>query len=495
MTRVEMGEDPRTPSKARPVESTIRAAVSPLPTPEAQDIIVVGASGDLTRRKLLPALYNLFVAGLLPAEGKIVGLARTDLGSQGFIDNAHEAVHQFSRTGLDEDVWQRFAQRLAFVHFAPGTFEKLSRECTAPARVVYLATPPDAVAAIVKEIYDAKLGNRTRLIMEKPFGEDLQSARELNHTIHRYFEERQVFRIDHYLGKETVQNILVFRFGNSVFERVWNRDAIQRIEITVAESLGMEGRGRSYDQVGALRDILQNHVLQMLSLLTMEAPSSLDGEDIRDEKAKLLAAVRPIRVDDTVRAQYAEGIVNAERVPGYREEPGVPPDSETETFIACRVYIDTWRWAGVPVYLRTGKRLPNRATQIDVEFKPVPLRLFEETPGDAHPNHLTLSIQPEESIKFRFLAKQPGPEFDVMQVDMGFSYGDAFMSEPAEAYERLIHDVLLGDHTLFVREDQVEASWAIVEPLLRQPPPVTQYLAGTWPQAEALIAPDAWHLR
>jgi glucose-6-phosphate 1-dehydrogenase len=263
----------------------------------------------------------------------------------------------------------------------------------------------------------------------------------------------------------------------------------------VAESLGMEGRAKFYDNVGALRDILQNHVLQMLSLLTMEAPSSLDPEDIRDEKAKLLDAVRPVRPEDTVRGQYTEGIVNQERVHAYREEPGAPADSSTETFVACRVYIDAWRWAGVPIYLRTGKRLPQRATQIDIEFKPVPLRLFDTAPSEAHPNHLTLSIQPEESIKFRFVAKQPGPEFDVKQVDMDFSYDEAFKIEPAEAYERLIHDVLLGDHTLFVREDQVDASWKIVDAILKDPPPLSFYPAGTWPAAETLISPDDWHLR
>jgi glucose-6-phosphate 1-dehydrogenase len=226
----------------------------------------------------------------------------------------------------------------------------------------------------------------------------------------------------------------------------------------------------------------------------MEAPSSLDEEDIRDEKAKLLDAVRPIRPEDVIRAQYLEGVVNHERVPGYTQEPGVPGDSQTETFVACKVWIDTWRWAGVPIYLRTGKRLPRRSTQIDIEFKPVPLRLFDETPSEAHPNHLTLSIQPEESIKFRFVAKQPGPEFDVKQVDMDFSYDEAFMVEPAEAYERLIHDVLLGDHTLFVREDQVEASWRIVEPVLREPPPIQHYAAGSWPDTASLLEPDSWHL-
>ena len=466
-----------------------------LPTPEAQDILIVGASGDLTRRKLLPALYNLYVSGLLPEKGQIVGLSRTDLGAEGFIDSAHDAVRQFSRTGLDEHAWQRFAKRLSFLRLADSAFAKLAQECASPEQVVYLATPPDAVPGIVTDLDTSGLAKRSKLILEKPFGEDVASARELNHLVHQHFDEGQIYRIDHFLGKETVQNILVFRFGNAVFERVWNRDAIQRIEITVAESLGMEGRGKFYDEVGALRDILQNHVLQMLSLLTMEAPSSLDEEDIRDEKANLLEAVRPVLVEDTLRAQYTEGVVNGELVPGYVQEPGVPPDSQTETFVACRVYIDTWRWAGVPIYLRTGKRLPLRSTQIDIEFKPVPLRLFRETPSETHPNHLTLSIQPEEAIKFRFAAKQPGPEFDVKQVDMDFSYDEAFMIEPAEAYERLIHDVLVGDHTLFVREDQVEASWRIVEPILRSPPAITRYPAGTWPDASALIGPEAWHLR
>jgi glucose-6-phosphate 1-dehydrogenase len=466
-----------------------------LETPEAQDILIVGASGDLTRRKLLPALYNLFVSNLLPEGGDIIGMARTEMTTESFRDLAHDAVKQFSRTGLDEKTWQLFAKRLSFRPTPDGGFDHYAREAKVKSRVAYLAIPPAAVDPVLANLAQADLVSGTKLILEKPFGEDQDSARKLNHDLHQYFEEAQLYRIDHYLGKETVQNILVFRFGNSVFERVWNRDAIQRIEITVAESLGMEGRARSYDDVGALRDILQNHVFQMLSLLTMEAPSSLDPEDIRDEKAKLLDAVRPVRPEDTVRAQYTEGIVNHERVPAYREEPGAPSNSETETFVACRVYIDAWRWAGVPIYLRTGKRLPQRATQIDIEFKPVPLRLFDEAPSDAHPNHLTLSIQPEESIKFRFVAKQPGPEFDVKQVDMDFSYDQAFMIEPAEAYERLIHDVLLGDHTLFVREDQVDASWKIVDPILKNPPPLSFYPAGTWPAAETLIEPDDWHLR
>src|SRR6185436_5590784 len=380
-----MGENPQSPSKAAPVAPPGRGDVTTLAKPEAQDILIIGASGDLTRRKLLPALYNLFVANLLPAEGRIIGLARTELDTPSFIELAHDAVMQFSRTGLDEEAWAGFTKRLAFVHLVDGAFDQIAKESGGRKRVIYLATPPAAVPAMVAYLAQSNLQVDSRLILEKPFGEDLQSARDLNHTVGQYFDESQVFRIDHYLGKETVQNILVFRFGNSVFERVWNRDAIQRIEITVAESLGMEGRGDFYDEVGALRDILQNHVLQMLSLLTMEAPSTLNAEDIRDEKAKLLEAVRQVRVEDTVRAQYIEGVVHGEHVPAYVQETGVPSNSQTETFVACRVYVDTWRWAGVPIYLRTGKRLPQRATQIDIEFKPVPLQIFREAPSETHP--------------------------------------------------------------------------------------------------------------
>jgi glucose-6-phosphate 1-dehydrogenase len=334
-------------------------------------------------------------------------------------------------------------------------------------------------------------------VVEKPFGTDLDSARELNRTLHDAFDEAQVFRIDHYLAKETVQNILVFRFANSVFERVWNRDSVDHIQITVAESTGVEDRGQSYEQVGALRDILQNHVLQMLALLTMEAPSSFSGEAIRDEKAKLLLAVRPIDPSEVVRGQYTAGAVAGESVLGYRDEKNVAAGSTTETFAALLLHIDNWRWAGVPVYVRTGKRLPLRATELDIAFKPAPIPYLATSAAPLHANHLTHRIQPEEKITFRFMAKAPGATLEAKQVAMSFSYDQSFMVGPDEAYERLLHDVMRGDQTLFVREDAVERAWSIVQPVLDSPPPIRFYPAGSWgpDEAMALVAPNQWHLR
>jgi glucose-6-phosphate 1-dehydrogenase len=334
------------------------------------------------------------------------------------------------------------------------------------------------------------------VVIEKPFGTDLESARGLNQMLHAVFNESQIFRIDHYLGKETVQNILVFRFANSVFEEVWNRNSVDHIEITVAESIGIEGRGPFYEQVGALRDILQNHVLQMLALLTMEPPASFEAEAIRDEKAKLLLAVKPVEPRDVVRGQYTAGGIGGESVPGYREEQDVAPDSTTETFAALRLGIDNWRWAGVPIYLRTGKRLPVRATKLDVSFKAAPISyLPPAAAGHLVANRLTHRIQPEERITFSFLTKVPGPTLQARPVEMTFAYGDCFMVEPTEAYERLIHDVMQGDQTLFVREDAVNRAWAIVQPVIDSPPPICFYPAGSWgpKESEALIAPNEWH--
>jgi glucose-6-phosphate 1-dehydrogenase len=322
------------------------------------------------------------------------------------------------------------------------------------------------------------------------------SAKDLGATLHEVFDESQIFRIDHYLGKETVQNILVFRFGNSIFERVWNRDAIDHIQITVAESLGIEGRGAFYEEVGALRDIIQNHVFQVLSLLTMEPPSSFEPEAIRDEKAKVFHVMQPLDPASIVRGQYTGGRVNGEQVPGYLEEEGVSPDSNTETFAALQLYIDNWRWAGVPIYLRTGKRLPQRTTEVTVSFKDVPICFFEGTGVEQLPeNHLTIGIQPDEKITFAFLAKIPGPEITVKPVRMSFSYGESFMAQPAEAYERLLHDAMHGDRTLFARGDSVQRAWTVVQPVLDDMPSVCPYPAGTWgpPEAAALIAPRKWH--
>ena len=334
-------------------------------------------------------------------------------------------------------------------------------------------------------------------MVEKPFGNDLASARELNREIHQVFHESQVFRIDHYLGKETVQNILVFRFGNSVFERVWNRDAIANVQMTVAESVGIEGRGAYFEEAGILRDIVQNHVLQTLSLLTMEPPSNLAAESIRDEKIKVLRAMRPFDPARTVRGQYAAGAIDGAAVPAYTEEKDVSPDSKTETFFATQLEIDSWRWAGVRFFLRAGKRLLRRATEITVEFRQPPLCFFEGTDvQQLPPDSLVLRIQPDEGIRFDFLAKRPGPEMSVQPVNMDFDYENSFMTGPAEAYERLLHDVMVGDHTLFMREDAAERAWTVVQPALEHPAPLHTYPAGSWGPAEAddLIAPHAWHL-
>jgi glucose-6-phosphate 1-dehydrogenase len=469
-----------------------------LEPPAPQDIVIFGASGDLSHRKLLPALYNLAAVGLLPKRGDIIGLARTDLGREGFRRLARESAEQSSRTGLDEKVWAGLAPRLDFIRLDEQGYANLKKRAGEDGRLVYLAVPPSVVPSIVRNLHDVGLAAGTRLIVEKPFGRDLASAQELNRTLHEIFDESQVFRIDHYLGKETVQNILVFRFGNSVFERVWNRDAIDHLQITVAESIGVEGRGAFYEEAGALRDIVQNHVLQVLSVLTMEPPANLAPESIRDEKAKVLGAMRPLAAAKTVRGQYTAGTIDGEAVPGYREEQGVVPDSNTETFFAAQLEIDSWRWAGVRFFLRAGKRLPRRASEVMIAFRGAPLCFFEGTGvEELQPNHVVLRIQPDEGITFSFLAKQPGAEVRVQPASMNFSYRDSFMCAPAEAYERLLHDAMDADHTLFAREDEVERAWTLVQPLLDNPPPLCTYPAGTWGPSEAddLIAPRVWHLR
>lgn len=469
-----------------------------LEPPPPQDIVIIGATGDLSRRKLLPALYNLAASGLLPAGGKIAGLARSELSHDGFQELARDAVKEFSRSGFNEKLWGEFARRLTFVRLDDEGYEHLVECLGESERLVYLAVPPSAVSATLSGLRGAGLTAGTRLVLEKPFGRDLASARELNRALHEIFDESQIFRIDHYLGKETVQNILVFRFGNSVFERIWNRDAIDHMQITVAESIGIENRGAFYEETGALRDIVQNHVLQVLSLLTMEPPSSLAPEAIRDEKAKVMLAMRPLNPARVVRGQYSAGTVEGEAVPAYREEPGVAPDSETETFFAAQIEIDSWRWAGVPIFIRTGKRLPRRATELTIMFRPVPLCFFEGTDVAEIPsNHLVMRIQPDEGISLVFAAKEPGAGVSARPVTMDFSYSNSFMTEPAEAYERLLHDVMDGDHTLFARQDSVERGWAVVQPALDHPAPLCTYPAGSWGPSEAadLIAPRQWHLR
>ncbi len=469
-----------------------------LKSPPSTDIVITGASGDLAQRKLIPALYNLAAGSMLPPSGLIVGFARSDLDEQRFRELARRAVLQYSRSGFDEAVWGELVPRITYVRHDGDAYVALARILREKQRMVYLAIPPAALPDAVGGLREAGLAAGARIIVEKPFGHDLESARALNRAVHQVFRESQVFRIDHYLGKETVQNILVFRFGNSVFERVWNRDAVDHVQMTVAESIGIENRGAYFEQAGILRDMVQNHVLQTLALLTMEPPSNVAAESIRDEKIKVLRSIRPLNPARTVRGQYTAGTADGAPVPGYREEKGVSSDSLTETFFAAELEIDSWRWAGVPFFVRVGKRLATRATEITVNFREPPLCFFEGTAVQhLTSDHLVIRIQPDEGIRFAFLAKRPGPEISVQQVSMEFSYNNSFMTSPPEAYERLLYDVMVGDHTLFMREDAEERAWEIVQPALEEMAPLCMYAAGSWgpEEADRLIAPRTWHLR
>ena len=466
--------------------------------PAAQAIVIFGASGDLAQRKILPALYNLHRDGYLPDRHAIVGYSRSDLGDEGFRAEARAAIQEHSRTPLEVDAWTSFEGSLSYVscglddqagyaRLATRLDELDTRGCDG-GRLYYLATPPAFFAPIAEGLAAAgQVTERSRIVVEKPFGRSLGTARELSERLHAVFDESRIFRIDQYLGKETVQNIVVLRFANSIFERLWNRDAIDHVQLTVAEDLGVEGRASYYETSGATRDLLQNHMLQVLTFLTMEPPRSLEPEALRDEKVKVLRTMRPIDPADTVRGQYE----------GYREEPGVDPQSDTETFVAAKLHIDNWRWEEVPFYLRHGKKLPRRATEIDIEFRGAPDYLFgalglARLPAD----HLTIRIQPDEGISLAFQAKQPGPGYELQTVRMDFDYDRSFMHEPAEAYERLLHDAMDGDHTLFTRADGVERAWEIVTPMLERPGALRAYRPGTWGpvEADALLAPHRWHL-
>ena len=465
--------------------------------PPDQDIVVVGATGDLAHRKLLPALYNLHAEGLLPKKGDVVGAAPFDWTDQRFADFARDGVTQFSRTGIDGAAFASFQERLRFVPIGDdGSLAPLRTALRRPHRVIYLAVPPSAFAPLITAVGAAGLAEGTSIIIEKPFGRDVKSAAALNKKLHTVVPEKRVYRIDHYLGKETVQNLLVFRFGNSMFERTWNRDAIARVEITVAESIGVDGRGKLYEEIGSIRDIVQNHMFQVLAVMAMDPPLAFDAEAIGNEKVKVLQAIQPIDPHDVVRGQYTAGTVGGKPVCGYREEPGVAPDSTTETFAALRLHLESWRWSGVPFLLRTGKRLPQRDTRVVIIFHEVPLHLFRSVGvHDMDSNRLVVRIQPDEGIAISFVAKQPGPDVTTQLVDMNFSYGEAFKVSPPEAYERLLHDALDGDHTLFISEDEVEYSWRAVDRVLRRPPPITFYRSGTWGPQEAarIAAPRHWH--
>jgi len=483
-------------------------------------MVIFGASGDLTKRKLIPALYNLAGENLLSKEFALVGLARNELSSEQFRDLISKEIGEFATTKIDPDLWHWFSRR---IYYLSGDFEeaqtyevlrdllaKIDKEHgTRGNYFYYLATAPAFFAPIVKRLGEAELVKEDhgwrRVIIEKPFGHDYDSARSLNKEIRQVLDEKQIYRIDHYLGKETVQNILVFRFSNGIFEPIWNRRYIDHVQITVSETVGVEQRGSYYEKAGTLRDMVPNHIFQLISLTAMEPPISFDPDVVRDEQAKILKALSPMSDEEvlirTVRGQYGEGTVDNNRVPAYRSEPMVAPDSRTETFVAMKLFIDNWRWADVPFYLRTGKRLPKRITQIVIQFKRAPFVLFRKTSVEAlEANRLVMYLQPDEGISLRFGAKIPGPTVQIGGVNMSFNYTDYFNATPQTGYERLLYDCMLGDATLFQRSDMVETAWHVVAPILDvwdalPPRRFPNYAAGTWGPAEAdeLLAKDHRH--
>jgi len=485
-------------------------------------MVIFGASGDLAERKVVPALYYLAQQRMLPVGFAVIGCGRTPFTDQQFRDKMQQAVTEFLQLSPEESAAfpQQFGGNLFYLtgNFGePAAYEqlqtvldRLDRERgTLGNRLFYLATPPSFFPVVVERLGAAGLArpkdpsrNWTRIVIEKPFGRDLGSARELSRTVAGVFREDQVYRIDHYLGKETVQNLLVFRFANGVFEPIWNRRYIDHVQITVAEDLGVEERGSYYEEAGLLRDMIQNHVLQLLSLVAMEPPATFEAAAVRDEKAKVLRSIRPVPFDRVnefaVRGQYREGMVRGQKAPAYRAEPKVSPASTTETFAALKFYIDDWRWADVPFYLRSGKRLAKRASEISIQFRRVPHLLFRGTPCDRiEPNLLTVHIQPDEGMSLRFSAKLPGPVMQIRPVTMNFRYGEAFGASPPTAYETLLLDCMLGDATLFNREDAVDLSWELVDPILARwkqdgEKGLAFYESGSWgpEEADAFIAAD-----
>jgi glucose-6-phosphate 1-dehydrogenase len=478
---------------------------------EPATIVIFGGAGDLAHRKLLPALYNLHVDGLLPERWAVVAAGRKNLEDVPYRAFARDGVEQFSRREIDESAWKSFAEALFFVNLdiddprglAPlgARLDTIEHERGLPGnRVYYLAVPPTLFVPTVQQLARSRFvappdaPRYSRLIVEKPVGADLESSRQINNAIAAVFDERQVFRIDHYLGKETVQNILVLRFANTFFEPLFNQKYIDHVQITVAEDEGIGTRAGYYEQAGALRDIVQNHLLQLLALVAMEPPYSLDADVVRDEKLEVIQALRPLdgaAVDrHVVRALYVAGSIDGKPVKGYREEPGVKPQSRTETFVALKVFIDNWRWAGVPFFLRTGKRLPKRASEVLVHLKEVPKILFNRDGRHRlEPDVLAIRIQPDEEFALRISSKVPGAGLKISPVEMDFNYSEAFHASSPEAYERLLLDVLAGDATLFMRRDGVEASWRWITPILEQwkedSDPLPTYKAGEWGPREA----------
>jgi glucose-6-phosphate 1-dehydrogenase len=477
-------------------------------------LVIFGATGDLAHRKLLPGLYNLAHEGALPERFELIGIARSDHAHEDFRRMARESIQRFSRRKPDPDVLDGLTSNMRYI---PGSFDdgevytgidRTLREFDEQAgqrlnHIFYLSTAPQFFPVIASKLGAASLDQaeeiQTRLVIEKPFGYDLASARALNAQLLDVFDESQIFRIDHYLGKETVQNLMALRFANVLFEPVWNRNYIDNVQITAAEDIGIEGRAGYYEGAGALRDLVQNHMLQLLALLTMEPPTAFEANRLRDEKLKVLEAIVPPSVEDVpsmaVRAQYGPGVVGGKRVPGYREEEGVAPDSRTETYAALRLHVSNWRWSGVPFYLRTGKRLDRKVTEIAITLKPVPHLALRSTGSvGVQANQIILTVQPDEGVSVSLGAKIPGPQMRIRPVNMEFRYGTSFLSESPEAYERLILDAMRGDATLFTRNDEIEALWGIVDPILtawRQDTTseIPQYPAGSAgpPEAERIL--------
>lgn len=473
-------------------------------------MVIFGASGDLTRRKLVPALYSLYVQNFLPPGFTVVGIGRTQLTDEEFRQSMREAVQEFYPEEIKSSRdWENFASALFYktailndLESVESLKEFLARmdqeRVTNGNRLYYLAVPPNTYLDVIGMLGQTGMnrtsaGGWTRIIIEKPFGHDLESARRLNQAA-LVFQEDQIYRIDHYLGKETVQNLMVLRFANSIFEPLWNQKYIDYVQITAAEAIGVENRGSYYEQAGALRDMIQNHMLQLLTLVGMEPPVALEADAVRDEKTKVLRAVRRIRPEEVdqyaVRSQYTAGFIEGEPVPGYREEKDVNPNSRVETYVALKLLVDDWRWAGVPFYLRTGKRLPKRVSEIAIQFHRVPHLLFKEIArGRLDPNTLIIRIQPDEGISLKFAAKMPGQTLQIGPVNMDFQYVTSFGKRPPEAYERLLLDAMLGDSTLYARRDQVELSWELVMPILEawmnSDKPPALYPAGTWGPEEA----------
>ena len=500
-------------------ENPLVEGLERLPVPPTT-LAIFGATGDLARRKLLPALYNLAHEGALPERFNLIGISRRDQSDDEFRQQARESIAQFSRRAPDDQVLEGLLGRMSYLGIPFDDTERygklaesmdaLDEENGLPLqRVYYLSTAPEYFPVITENLKSAGLHRHeksdVRVVIEKPFGTDLESARSLQEVVHSVFRERQVFRIDHYLGKETVQNVMAFRFANYMFEPVWNRNYIDHIQITAAEDIGIGSRAGYYDQAGALRDLVQNHMLQLLTLVCMEPPASFEANKVRDEKVKVLQAIEPPTPEQvaemTVRARYTAGMSGGEEATGYLQEEGVPEDSDTETYAALRLEVHNWRWAGVPIFLRTGKRLARKVTEIAVQLKPVPHMAFTSKGSvGVQPNQLILTVQPNEGVSLSLGAKIPGASMRIRPVNMEFLYGTSFMSQSPEAYERLILDAMRGDATLFTRNDEVDAQWSIIDPILKAwgegSPPISEYESGTPGPAEAdALIGDGRHWR